>query len=111
MNMNTRNNDQTETAAEVTELKMTTQEAQKVALHEYRLEQIEKNNAKRFDQILTEIQETNRLLHESQKDIIEHTLRIEELETKQQNLDSYIKGIVIIVLAEIVVETLKFIHP
>lgn len=83
-------------------------DTQKIALHEYRLEQIEKNNTQRFDQILLEIQETNKLLHKSQKDIIEHTLRIDELEKKQQNIDSYVKGIVIVVLAEIILEVLKF---
>ena len=81
-----------------------------VLLHEYRLEQLEKNNAKRFNQILKELQDSKQLMKDAQKDLIEHSIRIEELEKKQSNFDSYIKSITVIVIAEIIIELLKFIH-
>lgn len=82
-----------------------------ILLHEYRLEQLEKNNAKRFNQILEELRDSKQLMKDAQKDLIEHSIRIEELEKKQSNFDSYIKSITVVVLAEIIIELLKFIHP
>lgn len=82
-----------------------------ILLHEYRLEQLEKNNAQRFDQILKELQDSKQLMKDAQKDLIEHSIRIEELEKKQANFDSYIKSITVIVIAEIIIEVLKFIRP
>lgn len=82
-----------------------------VLLHEYRLEQLEENNAKRYSEILEQLRDNKKVLADTQKELVEHTLRIEEVEHRQENFDSYIKSIAVIVLAEIIMEALKYMHP
>lgn len=81
-----------------------------IPLHTYRLEQLEKSNAERYDKIIEKLDKNYAKTIELEEKIITHDSRLTALEKRQNTLDGYTKAIIIAIITELLVEALKFLR-